>query len=121
MAIEGILRTGFEAQSSQTDAVKPLIFWESPHPLSVVRVGEVLPRDHNSALEILARAGWGPGAGNPGVRGAASAALGAGSDLKHGVDKAAGPRRSGVDARSPPSILRTRRKSSGRFSHGSKT
>src|SRR3954467_889220 len=38
MAIEGILRTGFEAQSSQTDAVKPLIFWESPHPLSIVRV-----------------------------------------------------------------------------------
>src|SRR3954469_19980483 len=40
MAIEGILRTGVEAQSSQTDAVKPLIFWESPHPLSIVRVNE---------------------------------------------------------------------------------
>src|SRR3954452_4664088 len=38
MAIEGTPRTGFEAQSSQTDAVKPLIFWESPHPLSIVRV-----------------------------------------------------------------------------------
>src|SRR5215213_8173826 len=38
MAIEGILRTGFAAQLSQTNAVKPLILWESPHPLSIVRV-----------------------------------------------------------------------------------
>jgi hypothetical protein len=38
-AIEGILpNLGFDAQSSQTDAVKSSIFWESPHPLSVVRV-----------------------------------------------------------------------------------
>src|SRR3954463_16750806 len=50
MAIEGILRTGVEAQSSQTDAVKPLIFWESPHPLSVVRV--------ELAVAGPARAGW---------------------------------------------------------------
>jgi putative transposase len=72
--------------------------------------GAVLDRDHNAALNILARAEWGPGAGNPGVRGAASAALGAGLVLKHGA-QAAGPRRSSTDVRSPPSILRTRRRS----------
>ena len=47
--IDGSLRgssmTGFEAQLSQTDAVKSLIFWESPHPLSIVRV--------NSASEAI--------------------------------------------------------------------
>src|SRR3954453_14418994 len=38
MAIEGVSGTGLEAQSSQTDAVKSLISWESPHPLSIVGV-----------------------------------------------------------------------------------
>src|SRR3954451_24921209 len=37
-AIEGLSGTGFEAQLSQTDAVKPLIRWESPHPLSIAGV-----------------------------------------------------------------------------------
>ena len=37
-AIEGGSGTGLEAQSSQTDAVKSLIRWESPHPLSIVGV-----------------------------------------------------------------------------------
>jgi putative transposase len=83
--------------------------------------GAVLDRDHNAALNILARAEWGPGAGNPGVRGAASAAPGAGLVLKHGADEVAGPRRSSADARSPPSILRTRRRSAGISSEGSKS
>jgi putative transposase len=48
--------------------------------------GAVLDRDHNAALNILARAGWGPGIANPGVRLAASAAAGAGLVLKHGKD-----------------------------------
>jgi hypothetical protein len=39
--LRGFLRTGFEAQLSQTDAVKSLIFWKSPHPLSIVRVKKV--------------------------------------------------------------------------------
>src|SRR3954469_19446945 len=39
-AIEGVSGTGFEAQSSQTDAVKSLIRWESPHPLSIAGVNE---------------------------------------------------------------------------------
>src|SRR3954451_529305 len=38
MAIEGVSATGLEAQSSQTDAVKSLIRWESPHPLSIAGV-----------------------------------------------------------------------------------
>src|SRR4051795_12669010 len=38
MAIEGVSGTGLEAQSSQTDAVKSLIRWESPHPLSIAGV-----------------------------------------------------------------------------------
>src|SRR3954451_7174657 len=43
MAIEGVSATGLEAQSSQTDAVKSLIRWESPHPLSIAGVtGETL-------------------------------------------------------------------------------
>src|SRR3954447_10720812 len=37
-AIEGVSGTGLEAQSSQTDAVKSLIRWESPHPLSIAGV-----------------------------------------------------------------------------------
>src|SRR3954453_7890858 len=56
MAIEGILRTGFEAQSSQTDAVKPLIFWKSPHPLSIVRVINDRKAVHTlSALAVAAK------------------------------------------------------------------
>ena len=42
MAIEGILEPGFDARSSQTDAVKPLVLWESPQLLSIVRVTVVL-------------------------------------------------------------------------------
>jgi hypothetical protein len=38
MAIEGTLRTWLDAQLSQTDAVKSLIYRESPHLLSIVRV-----------------------------------------------------------------------------------
>jgi hypothetical protein len=37
-AIEGVSGTGLEAQSSQTDAVKSLIRWESPHTLSIAGV-----------------------------------------------------------------------------------
>src|SRR3954447_8210641 len=37
-AIEGVSGTGLEAQSSQIDAVKSLIRWESPHPLSIAGV-----------------------------------------------------------------------------------
>src|SRR4051794_24308959 len=57
MAIEGILRTGFDAQSSQTDAVKPLIFWESPHPLSIVRVDQLETIDLAFRLAIAPRGG----------------------------------------------------------------
>src|SRR3954453_22767315 len=42
MAIEGVSGTGLEAQSSQTDAVKSLIRWESPHPLSIAGVTHVI-------------------------------------------------------------------------------
>src|SRR4051812_9039699 len=38
MTIEGILRTGLEAQLPQTDAVKSLIRWESPQSLPIVQV-----------------------------------------------------------------------------------
>ena len=39
MAIEGVSSgTWFDDQSSQTDAVKPLVPWESLQPLSVVGV-----------------------------------------------------------------------------------
>src|SRR5215213_10201921 len=37
----GFSGTGLEAQSSQTDAVKSLIRWESPHPLSIAGVSIV--------------------------------------------------------------------------------
>src|SRR3954452_16762610 len=40
-AIEGVSGTGLEAQSSQTDAVKSLIRWESPHPLSIAGVSYI--------------------------------------------------------------------------------
>jgi hypothetical protein len=36
--LRGFSGTGLEAQSSQTDAVKSLIRWESPHPLSITGV-----------------------------------------------------------------------------------
>jgi hypothetical protein len=36
--LRGFSGTGLEAQSSQTDAVKSLIRWESPHPLSIAGV-----------------------------------------------------------------------------------
>lgn len=45
--------------------------------------GAVLDRDHNAALNILARAGWGPGDAKPDVRSAAVAVSGAGLSLKH--------------------------------------
>jgi hypothetical protein len=37
-AIEGALRNQVEVQCLQTDAVKSLIFWASPHPLSIAGV-----------------------------------------------------------------------------------
>lgn len=65
--------------------------------------GIVLDRDHNAALNVLARAGWGPGSANPGVRvSRTSAASGAGLDLKHG-GAAAGPRQGRAQPRPPPS------------------
>ena len=67
----------------------------------------VLGRDHNAARNIAARAGWGPGCANPGVRGSASSAPGAGLHLKHGSD-AAGPRTRRVDTRGPPSLSLSR-------------
>src|SRR3954451_9195855 len=38
MAIEGPSGSGFDDQFWPTDAVNPGIFWESPHPLSIVGV-----------------------------------------------------------------------------------
>jgi hypothetical protein len=38
--LRGLSGTGFEAQSSQTDAVKALVPWEPPQPLSVVQVNQ---------------------------------------------------------------------------------
>jgi putative transposase len=66
--------------------------------------GVVLDRDHNAALNVLARAGWGPGVANAGVRVSRnSAAPGAASTLKHDSD-AVGPRRIvSKKSRSPPS------------------
>jgi len=40
-AIEGVLRTGFEAQLSQTDAVKSLILREFPHSLAIAGVNQL--------------------------------------------------------------------------------
>jgi hypothetical protein len=36
--LRGLSRPGFDAQGSQADAVKALVVWEAPQPLSVVRV-----------------------------------------------------------------------------------
>lgn len=52
--------------------------------MHVCECGAVRGRDHNAALNILARAGWGPGVVKPGVRSSASASFGAGLALKHG-------------------------------------
>src|SRR5215213_2995037 len=41
----GFSGTGLEAQSSQTDAVKSLIRWESPHPLSIAGVKRTVPSE----------------------------------------------------------------------------
>jgi putative transposase len=68
--------------------------------------GAVLDRDHNAALNILARAWWGPGDAKPDGRSAAVAVSGAGLSLKHGGREAAGPRRGSRMARPPPSTLR---------------
>src|ERR1700759_732062 len=38
IAIEELSRPGFDAQCSQADAVKALVFWEAPQLLSGVRV-----------------------------------------------------------------------------------
>src|SRR4051795_13721154 len=51
MAIEGVSGTGLEAQSSQTDAVKSLIRWESPHPLSIAGVSLEFQRAFSLGLE----------------------------------------------------------------------
>src|SRR4051795_3912687 len=51
MAIEGVSGTGLEAQSSQTDAVKSLIRWESPHPLSIAGVSLEFQRAFSPGLE----------------------------------------------------------------------
>src|ERR1700741_1986634 len=40
IAIEGLSRPGFDAQCSQADAVKALVSWEPPQPLSIVRVNK---------------------------------------------------------------------------------
>jgi hypothetical protein len=36
--LRGLSGSGFDDQFWQTDAVNPGIFWESPHPLSIVGV-----------------------------------------------------------------------------------
>src|SRR3954453_20848101 len=61
MAIEGVSGTGLEAQSSQTDAVKSLIRWEPPHPLSIA--GVELPRARGPLRSLISiefghRAEW---------------------------------------------------------------
>lgn len=63
----------------------------------------VLDRDHNAALNVLARAGWGPGGAKPSSRSAV--ALGrVGLSIKHGsANGVAGPRRVRTDVRPPPS------------------
>src|SRR3954451_21124569 len=53
MAIEGVSGTGLEAQSSQTDAVKSLIRWESPHPLSIAGVSIIIPRLYRPRMTIM--------------------------------------------------------------------
>src|SRR3954447_24538373 len=56
-AIEGVSGTGLEAQSSQTDAVKSLIRWESPHPLSIAGVDYcrgLLRRGERKSVEPIA-------------------------------------------------------------------
>ena len=55
--------------------------------------GVVRDRDQNAAANILARAGWGPRAVKSEIGNASSGASSADSDLKHGGDNAAGPRR----------------------------
>src|SRR3954447_22626602 len=67
MAIEGVFGTGLEAQSSQTDAVKSLIRWESPHPLSIAGVDilQVRRKRINSARSIVRMAAIGASASPP--------------------------------------------------------
>src|SRR3982750_4534901 len=58
-AIEGVSGTGLEAQSSQTDAVKSLIRWESPHPLSIagVKTNKKDAADAEACCEAVQRPG----------------------------------------------------------------
>jgi putative transposase len=71
--------------------------------IHICSCGEVADRDVNAARNVLARAGWGPGAVKLGVRSAAFAASGAGLARKDGK-----ARRTTVErtSRSPPSTLR---------------
>jgi putative transposase len=93
---------GTSINCSQCGARVPKRLRERTH--CCTECGAVLDRDHNAALNVLARAGWGPGSAKPGVRvSRKSAASGAGLDLKHGSG-AAGPRRDARKPRSPPSI-----------------
>jgi hypothetical protein len=43
---------------SQTDAVKSLFFWKSPHPLSIVRVNYLAGRAGDAANAVLAAVGY---------------------------------------------------------------
>ena len=73
--------------------------------MHICECGTVLNRDHNAALNILARAGWGPGAANLSVRASVQAELGVGLALKHGN---AGRTTAGSTRmrHPPPSLLR---------------
>lgn len=93
---------------AQCGAAVPKTLLQRVH---ICQCGDVRDRDWNAALNILARAGWGPGDVKSGVRAAVSAAPGADLSLKHGGLTAAGPRRDGDLARPPPSISRGRQRS----------
>src|SRR5215212_470941 len=56
MAIEGPSGSGFDDQFWQTDAVNPGIFWESPHPLSIVgvrRMSEIIAAPPASSITAM--------------------------------------------------------------------
>jgi putative transposase len=70
--------------------------------------GLVLDRDHNAALNIVARAGWGPLDAKLSSRAGVKVPAGrVGLSMKHGSGNAAGPRRVGADAQPPPSTPTT--------------
>ena len=62
----GISGTGLEAQSSQTDAVKSLIRWESPHPLSIAGVNHGADEEFEEGQGGAVRNGLGQ-QGQPGA------------------------------------------------------